>query len=108
VLERRRPGGTVLAIIGQGSQADLSLPPSCEGVSYLKQNDKAHIRAWDAVRTKEVVGESVRAEETITSPELAKDRPVTDSVDGSGSLGQADGAQGALIRPGWIRGCEHT
>jgi hypothetical protein len=33
VLERRRPGGSDLAIIGQGSQADLSLPPSCVGVS---------------------------------------------------------------------------
>jgi len=33
VLERRRPGGTDLAIIGQGSQAHLSLPPGCVGVS---------------------------------------------------------------------------
>jgi len=28
--------------------------------------------------------------------------------DGCGSLGQVDGAQGALIQPEWIRGCEHT
>jgi len=33
VLEWRRPGGSVLAIRGQGSQADLSLPPRCDGVS---------------------------------------------------------------------------
>jgi len=33
VLERRRPGGSVLAKKGQGSQADLSLPPRCDGVS---------------------------------------------------------------------------
>jgi len=36
VLERWRPGGAVLAITGQGSQAYLSLPPSCVGVSYSK------------------------------------------------------------------------
>jgi len=29
VLERRRPGGSDLAIIGQGSQAYLSLPSGC-------------------------------------------------------------------------------
>jgi len=34
VLERWRPGGSVLATKGQGSQAYLSLPPHCEGVSY--------------------------------------------------------------------------
>jgi len=33
VLEWWRPGGSVLAIRGQGSQADLSLPPMCDGVS---------------------------------------------------------------------------
>jgi len=36
VLEGRRPGGSVSAIMGQGSQAYLSLPPSCGGVSYSK------------------------------------------------------------------------
>jgi len=43
VLERRRPGGSVLAIIRQGSQAYLSLPPSCDGVSYSKAERQAHI-----------------------------------------------------------------
>jgi hypothetical protein len=33
VLEWWRPGGSVLAITRQGSQAYLSLPPSCDGVS---------------------------------------------------------------------------
>jgi len=47
-----------------------------------------------------MIGESARAEEMITSPELSKDHPVTGCVDGHGSLGQVDGAQGALIRPG--------
>jgi len=41
VLERRRPGGSVLAITGQGSQADLSLPPYRWGVSYSKLSDEA-------------------------------------------------------------------
>jgi len=39
VLERRRPGGSVLTVRGQGSQADLSLPPRCDGVSYSKQSN---------------------------------------------------------------------
>jgi hypothetical protein len=36
VLVWRRPGGSGLAITNQGSQAYLSLPPSCFGVSYSK------------------------------------------------------------------------
>jgi len=64
-----------------------------------RQNNKAHIRAWDSVRMKEMVGESAKAEETSTSPELPKNPPVTECVDGYGSLGLVDGAQGALIRP---------
>jgi len=36
VQARRRPGGTDLALIGQGSQTYLSLPPSCQGVSETK------------------------------------------------------------------------
>jgi len=36
VLEWWRPGGSVLALKGQGSQAYLSLPPHCQGVSYSK------------------------------------------------------------------------
>jgi len=65
-----------------------------------RQNNKAHIRAWDSVRMKEMLGESVRAEETSTCPELSKNRSVTECVDGYGSLGLVDGAQGALIQPG--------
>jgi len=33
---------------------------------------------------------------------------VTDGRDGRENLGQADGAQGVLIQPEWIRGCELT
>jgi hypothetical protein len=43
--------------------------------------------------------ESTRVEETLTTPELAKDLPVTGQTDGNGSLGQVDGAQGALHQP---------
>jgi hypothetical protein len=39
----RRPGGSVIAIRGQGSQADLSLPPCCNGVSHSRQCNEAHI-----------------------------------------------------------------
>jgi len=41
-----------LAITIQGSQAYLSLPPSCNGVSYSRQCSKAHIIAGESVRTK--------------------------------------------------------
>jgi len=95
----RRPGGTDLAIMGQGSQAYLSLPPSCRGVSQSRQCSKAHIIAWDSVRTNEMRRESARAEESPTTPELAKDPPVTGRCDGFGSLGQVVGAQGALSQP---------
>jgi len=36
VQERWRPGGSVLAITRQGLQAYLSLPSSCDDVSYSK------------------------------------------------------------------------
>jgi len=43
--------------------------------------------------------ESTRVEEIATSPELTKVPPVTDRRDGCESLGQEDGAQGALSQP---------
>jgi hypothetical protein len=57
----RRPGGSDLAIIGQGSQAYLSLPAGCVAVSQSRQSIKAHVKAWDSVRTKAMeaaIGES--------------------------------------------------
>jgi len=42
---------------------------------------------------------SAKAEETLTTPKLTKVPPVTGQIDGCGSLGQADGAQGALSQP---------
>jgi len=52
--------------------------------------------------------ESTRVEESATSPELTKVPSATDGYDGCESLGQEDGAQGALSRPEWLRGCEQT
>jgi len=52
--------------------------------------------------------ESTRVEESLTPPELTKDPPVTGRCDGCESLGQVEGAQGALSQPGRHRGCEHT
>jgi len=43
--------------------------------------------------------ESTKVEETLTTPELAKGPPVTGRPDGCESLGQEDGAQGALSQP---------
>jgi len=50
VLERWRPGGSVLAVSGQGSQADLSLPPGCPGVSRQRQGIGPWTRAWESAR----------------------------------------------------------
>jgi len=72
VLEWWRPGGSDLAIIDQGSQAYLSLPPSCVALATLKHSNKAHIRVRDSVRTNEMARKSARAEESVTSPELSK------------------------------------
>jgi len=95
----RRPGGTDLAIIGQGLQADLSLPSSCKGVSQSRQCIKAHIIAWDSVRTNEMGRKSTKVEESPTAPELTKGPPATGVRDGCESLGQVEGAQGALCQP---------
>jgi len=44
--------------------------------------------------------ESARVEESPTPPELTKGPPVTGRCDGYESLGQVEGAQGALSQPG--------
>jgi len=68
----------------------------------------AHLIARDSVRMNEMARESTQVGERATTPELAKGPSVTKRSDGFGSLGQVDGAQGALIQPEWIRGCEQT
>jgi hypothetical protein len=45
--------------------------------------------------------ESMRVEESPTTPELAKGPSATRETDGCGSLGQEVGAQGALCQPEW-------
>jgi hypothetical protein len=52
--------------------------------------------------------ESARAAESFTPPELTKGPPATGRYDGCESLGQVEGAQGALSQPEWLRGCEQT
>jgi len=99
VLEWRRPGGSVSAVMRQGSQAYLSLPPSCYGVATLKQGNTACIKAQDSARKNGIAWESVRTEESATSPELAKEPPVTGAFDGCECLGQVVGAQGVLTQP---------
>jgi len=46
-----------------------------------------------------MVRKPARAVESTTPPELTKGPSVTSVSNGSGSLGQAVGAQGALIQP---------
>jgi len=62
-----------LAITYQGSQAYLSLPPSCQGVSYSKAKHHGLQQLKDSVRKNEIAWKSVKTEENATSPELAKD-----------------------------------
>jgi hypothetical protein len=48
---------------------------------------------------KKMERELAKVEENFTLPELAKVLLATDKNNGYGSLGQADGAQGALSQP---------
>jgi hypothetical protein len=99
VLEWWRPGGTDLAIIGQGLQAYLSLSPRCVGVSEHKTAQQGSSQSLASARMKVVVREAAQVVESATPAGLAKGPPVTESSDGRESLGQADGAQGVLIQP---------
>lgn len=55
-----------------------------------------------------VVLESAQAEERTTRPQLSKGAPATEMSNGDKCLGQEDGAQGVLVWPEHIRGCEQT
>jgi hypothetical protein len=72
VLERRRPGGSDLAEISQGSQADLSLPSGCADVSYTKAQQQGLRQGSGSVRANEMMRESAKAEESFTSSEPLK------------------------------------
>jgi len=109
VLERRRPGGSVLAIIRQGSQADLSLPPGRKGVSYSKAQRRGSRQSL-GFREDERNGKGHRWEPTKLPlpPSQWKNlrwRSVSTEVR---AWGRWKGAQGALIQPEWIRGCKQT
>jgi len=89
----RRPGGSDLAITNQGSQANLSLPPSCTGVSYSKQCDIT-TSGSGSVRTNEMERKTTRVAESSTPPEPSKGPPATECADGCGGLGPAQAARG--------------
>jgi len=91
---------------GQGSQAHLSLPPSCEGVSYSKAEQHGSHQS-SGVREEEWVCVGIGESRRKRSPTRASESvsPVTGGRDGCGSLGQEVGAQGALARPERARGC---
>jgi len=57
VLERRRPGGSDLAEINQGSQAYLSLPSGCTDVSYSKAQQQGLRQGSGSARTNEMITE---------------------------------------------------
>jgi len=78
----RRPGGAGLAITDQGLQVYLNLPAGYDAVSQSRQCVKAHVKAWDSVRTKAMRRKPARAEESPTAPELAKGPPATGRADG--------------------------
>jgi len=99
VLEWWRPGGSDLAIIGQGLQAYLSLPPRCVGVSYHKASQQGSSQS-QAFREDERDGSGNDASRGKSHHSLASERSSGDGcTDGRESLGQVDGAQGVLIQP---------
>jgi len=108
VLERRRPGGSDLAKIGQGSQAHLSLPSGCRGVSYYGTAARP-TSGWgfrEDERNDAEIGDS-RGKRYFTRTIERRLRQRNTPTD-VGAWGRMEGAQGALIQPEWIRGCEHT
>jgi hypothetical protein len=91
--------------MGQGSQANLSLPPSCFGCQRIKHSNKAHLKVWVSRERNRCGGEAARATESDTGPKLSKVLHGDVKSDGRESLGQAVGAQGVLIQPECFRGC---
>jgi len=79
VQERWRPGGSVLAIIGQGSQAYLSLPPGCVGVSYTKAKQQGSHQSW-GLREDQADGREIGESRGNGHPTLASERPSGDGV----------------------------
>jgi hypothetical protein len=71
VQERWRPGGSVLAITEQGSQAYLSLPSGCLGESDRKQSNGSH-QQLGTREANEMEREPAKAAESSTSPEFTK------------------------------------
>jgi len=67
VLEWRRPGGSDLALMGQGLQADLSLPSGCGTLATRARQLGLH-QVRVSVRTNRMMRKSARVEESVTPP----------------------------------------
>jgi len=99
VQARRRPGGSDLAIIGQGSQADLSLPHGCGALATKAQQHGPRYGLgfrkdeWDCTGRDE---SRLKGNLTQTNERrLWRQKTSTDV----GAWGRTEGAQGALIQP---------
>jgi len=62
-------------------------------LANLKQNNKAHITAWDSVRTNGITREPAIAEESVTSPKSSK------GPSGDGACPTGVGAWGRWMAP---------
>jgi hypothetical protein len=75
VLERRRPGGSAIAVMGRGRKHTLACRQVARALATPKQSSMAHMRAQDSVRKNGIARESARAVESATPPKLAKGLP---------------------------------
>jgi len=109
VQARRRPGGTDLAIIGQGSQAYLSLPPSCQGVSEQKARQ---IGSHHSLGLREDERDGAGIDESRGKLHLtwAIESPLGDELGTTDvrAWGRRTAPRGPLSQPEWHRGCEQT
>jgi len=103
----RRPGGSVPPK-GAGVAGIPSPPPVWHGVSDSKQGTEAHPLALGSVRMNAALWIPAQAGQQSARQCFRKALRWRRVSDGDESLGQEDGAQGVLIQPEWIRGCEHT
>jgi len=108
VLERWRPGGSVLAVTDRGRKHTLA----CRQVAMALANRKQGNRLTSELRIREDErdGREIYESRGNNYPPSAIERGLRQrsAIDGRGSLGQVDGAQGVLTQPEWVRGCEHT
>jgi hypothetical protein len=96
VLERWRPGGSVLAVRGQGV---ASIPELAAKLPWREIEASTHGGAWESARKNEMARELARAKESTTSPKPTKDRlGDEDGFDGRRAPEVSNSRQGALTR----------